>query len=441
MNHSSILILHKLVEEGAGICTDSRKAAPNQIFFALKGEQFDGNRFALNALKQGCKLAVVDDPELDGNDGCLLVDDVLETLQELGKYHRHLFDVPVIGITGSNGKTTTKELMHRVLAKKFITNATIGNLNNHIGVPLTLLSYKNPMEVAIVEMGANHMGEIANLCRLAMPQYGIITNIGKAHLEGFGSIENIARAKGELYDYIRQHNGTLFVNNDHEVLRLQAEGAHSVRFGWGDQNHCSGKILESFPTVEIAFRTHKPFGQARVGILGNIRSKLTGVYNAENILAAVTIGLYFGVAIHDIIDAIESYEPSNSRSQLLETASNAIILDAYNANPTSMAAAIENFRQFTDRPRAVILGDMLEMGHTARQEHEAMVQRVLSEGFDLNIFVGSHFVEVVKENSNTKAFTNAGEAGLWLEKHPIKGHRVLVKGSRSIQLEKLIPYL
>lgn len=441
MTTSSVTELHRLIIQGAGICLDSRKATPGSLFFALKGEHFDGNKFAAAALKQGSILAVVDDPALKGRENHLVVDNVLQSLQQLAVFHRSQFHVPVIGITGSNGKTTTKELTHRVLARKFLTNATAGNLNNHIGVPLTLLSWKQPLEMCIVEMGANHVGEIEALAKLAMPGFGIITNIGKAHLEGFGSIENIAKGKGELYDFVRSHGGTLFVNTDHPKLVNMIGGANVVKYGTADQNHCSGTIIESFPLVKMHFRTNQAFGQASRGIEGIINSRITGGYNAENILTALTIGLYFGVPLQEIIDAIESYEPVNHRSQIIQTPHNSIIMDAYNANPTSMSAAIENFSQFSDLPRVVILGDMLELGEDSPAEHAAMVQKVLQQGYELVIFVGPLFQKAITPDDGVRDFNHVDEAARWLMQNPIQGRRILIKGSRGIALEKLIQHL
>ncbi len=436
-----VLTLFELLQEGANICTDSRKPQPGSVFFALKGENFNGNQFAPAALQNGCQLAVVDDPAYTGQEGYLVVNDALSTLQELGSYHRDLLDFPIIGITGSNGKTTTKELLHRVLSRIFRTSATQGNLNNHIGVPLTLLSLDPTLEMAIVEMGANHVGEIAALSKLAKPNYGIITNIGKAHLEGFGSLENIAKGKGELYDQVRRNKGTLFVNNNQQVLAKMAEGVDSIYYGTGNDNHCTGTLLQSSPFVEMHFRTNKPFGQAATGIQGTIRSQLTGAYNAENMLAAITIGLYFGVPVDDIVAAIEDYQPTNNRSQMMQTTHNTIIMDAYNANPTSMAAAIENLSLFTDLPKVAVLGDMLEMGQDSRKEHETILCLAFDQEYNQVIFVGPQFKDIANGNPLGKHFENVDEAAEWLKENPLKGNRVLIKGSRGMQLEKLVDYL
>jgi UDP-N-acetylmuramoyl-tripeptide--D-alanyl-D-alanine ligase len=441
MSNPSVTKLHELLAQGKGICIDSRQGASNSIFFALKGKFFDGNRFALNALENGCQLAVVDDPSYKNQQGCLLVENAFETLQQLANYHRLGFNIPVIGITGSNGKTTTKELVYRVLAMKFVTHATQGNLNNHIGVPLTLLSYNSPLEMAVVEMGANHVGDIKQLCNIAQPTYGIITNIGKAHLEGFGSVENIAKGKGELYDHIRNSNGIIFINNDHQVLVNMSGGINKVTFGKGEQNHVTARIIEDFPFVKISFRTNGDFGKARAGTQGEINSNLTGAYNAENILAAATIGLYFGVEPQKIIQAIESYEPTNSRSQIINTQANVLIMDAYNANPTSMQAALENFHQFNDLPRIAILGDMLEMGNSSDSEHRAIAETASKQGNKLVIFVGPEFGKTVVADEHNIAFANSDDAAQWLKQNPLNGYRVLIKGSRGIKLEKLIEYL
>ncbi len=443
MDKDLIPRLHReYIKKGFAVCTDSRKANKNSIFFALKGENFDGNRFAAKALDTGCAVAVIDNPKYKTDHRCLLVDNVLETLQQLSLYHRNQFHIPVIGITGTNGKTTTKELLFSILSRAFQTFATEGNLNNHIGVPLSLLSFKEPLDIAIIEMGANHQGEIANLCQLSRPGFGIITNIGKAHLEGFGSVENIAKAKSELFRYIKRNGGKLFIPGDNPLLCKLGKEIPSVFYGNNPENHCRGKITNSFPFVSLTFETPRGFGQATRGIKEEVKTRLTGNYNFENIMAAITMGLYFGVPATEIKKALENYEPKNSRSQILETGNNLVIMDAYNANPTSMVAAIENFSNFKKEGKmAVILGDMLEMGKEAEKEHQFIFRKVMEQNYDLNIFVGSHFSEIIPENSPAQVFENAEEAAQWLKKHLIKNYTVLVKGSRGIELEKITKHL
>ncbi len=350
-----------LIDKGGRPCTDSRKAKKGGVFFALRGEQFNANQFAGEALKAGCALAVVDDPRYAEGSKYILADNVLDALQKISHYHRKRFDIPLIGITGSNGKTTTKELMHAVLATTLQTGATEGNLNNHIGVPLTLLSFRQPLDIAIVEMGANHMGEIDALCQLAMPTHGLITNIGKAHLEGFGNIDSVARAKGELFQYITRQPeipGTLFVNKDDIRLSGMTRELDYIGYGTGSDNHCTGTITTTHPYLAVRFQTNKDFGKAFKGVEGYIQSQLTGKYNFGNIMAAVTAGLYFGVPPGRICDAIASYIPGNHRSQIIKTRFNMVLMDAYNANPTSMNAALDNFIRFDGKDKAVILGDM-----------------------------------------------------------------------------------
>lgn len=441
MENDQVLMLHKLVAKGHPICTDSRLAEPGSIFFALKGENFNGNRFAHKALEQGCVAAVVDESVVTMGESIIMVSDVLKTLQQLSHFHRKQFNLPVIGITGSNGKTTTKELMHAVLASTFNTLATKGNYNNHIGVPLTLLGLTPEHQIAIIEMGANQVGEIGMLAELARPAFGLITNIGKAHLEGFGSLENIIKTKTQLYTQVIGNDGLLFVNGDNPLLCEKSAGAKVVYYGKDEKNHCSGSISGEKPFISIDFRVNKDFGKALSGINGKINTQLVGAYNFENIMAALTIGLYFGVSPEKAIAAIESYAPSNSRSQLIENGRNTILLDAYNANPTSMAAAIENFSEFGESPRAVMLGDMLEMGHRSAQEHEGIIKLLIEKQFDLNILVGPEFKSVTPSAKNFMVFDTSGAATHWLSKNPLRGFNILIKGSRGIEMEKVLDAL
>lgn len=438
----TILYLHNMISGGASICTDSRNTANGSIFFALKGESFDGNAFAQQALDNGCRLAVIDNPGLLTDERCLLVENVLLTLQQISTYHRSLFQIPVIGITGSNGKTTTKELCHAVLSSGMNICATSGNLNNHIGVPLTLLSFKEPLDLAIVEMGANHLNEIASLCELAKPQYGLITNIGKAHLEGFGSYNNITRAKSELFRYVESVDGTVFVNGDDPLLMKQSDHISRVLYGQSNFCHCSGIITDNDPFLCLKFMVNQSFGKARQGMSASIRSRLAGAYNFDNIMAAVTVGLYFGIPPEAISEAIASYIPQNNRSQLSETRLNTVLIDAYNANPSSMYHAISHFHSFKSKGKtAVILGDMLELGKTSEEEHRNIYHLVCDYGFDLKIFVGQEFTKVVKTSANTMVFLHTDEAAGWLQANPVRHYHILLKGSRGIKMESLLQYL
>lgn len=441
MNRQLLENLELLVSKGHPICTDSRQVEQGAIFFALKGASFNGNQFALQALEKGCVAAVVDEKVPLQDERIIETTDVLHTLQQLSLFHRKQFTLPVMGITGSNGKTTTKELVHAVLATTCKTLATKGNLNNHIGVPLTLLGLKPEHQLAIIEMGANHIGEIGELSALALPDFGIITNIGKAHLEGFGSLENIVKTKTELYSSVQSRNGKLFVNGDNELLMHEAGLAKSILYGRKPSNLCSGLIIGENPFLSISFRVNLPFGKAQKGLAGQIHTRLVGAYNFENVMAALTIGLYFGVTPEDATRAIENYSPSNSRSQLINNGRNRILLDAYNANPTSMAAAIGNFLAFGKPPKAVILGDMLEMGDQSRQEHREIINLLLNKPFRLIILVGSEFKAVAKPSDPVMIFDDVQQASLWLKANPLQDYNILVKGSRGIRMEKVLDVL
>ncbi len=430
-----------LLEKGSNPCVDSRAAEPGDIFFALQGELLDGNRFAKKALEAGCLLAVVDKEDYVKGDKYILVEDVLTFLQQLSHAYRKLLHIPVIAITGSNGKTTTKELMQAILSKAFASAATHGNLNNHIGVPLTLLSLKKPLDVAIIEMGANHREEIAGLCQLAMPSHGLITNIGKAHLEGFGNIDNITTAKTELFHYLEHNNGTRFVNSDDPRLAIFTDQSDTITYGSLPINHCTGNPLKSFPYLEVGFRVNKDFGKAVKGMEGSVKSWLTGSYNFENILAAITTGLFFGVPPKSVIEAIETYQPENHRSQIIQTKHNMVLMDSYNANPTSMAAALENFSRFEGPGKAVILGDMLELGTESEKEHKIVLALVKEKGFAKQLFVGDHFVSVCRPDKCTKVFSTVDDTARWLSNNPLRGYKILVKGSRGIKMENLLKHL
>jgi UDP-N-acetylmuramoyl-tripeptide--D-alanyl-D-alanine ligase len=400
------------------------------MFFALKGENFNGNQFAADAIQKGARYAVVDDQHYANDSRCLLVEDTLQTLQQLANWHRRQLKTRVLAITGSNGKTTTKEIVYRVLSKKYACLATQKNLNNHIGVPLTLLQLTPHHQFAVVEMGANHPGEIAMLCKLAEPDYGIITNIGKAHLEGFGSFEGVIRAKSELYDFVCHHGGVIFYNADNKLLtRLLKERncRHTVAYANTHDAYCSGKILENTPYLKIqvddaSFETH-----------------LMGDYNFENLLAGICVGKYMNVDPTSIYEAIKNYIPSDNRSQVIQKGSNEIILDAYNANPTSMKAALENFRRL-DRPhKALILGDMFELGSYSDDEHRNIINILIDSKFEKVFLIGEMFYRQAQDQLH--AFRSPEEFIRWISHHPLDHHSILIKGSRGMALEKIIDYL
>jgi UDP-N-acetylmuramoyl-tripeptide--D-alanyl-D-alanine ligase len=422
------------------ITTDSRNCPENSIFFALKGENFNANTFALSALEKGCAFAVVDDKEFAVDDRFILVDNVLETLQQLAHFHRKQTNIPVLGITGTNGKTTTKDLITAVLKEKFKVLSTQGNLNNHIGVPLTLLQLLPEHQLAIIEMGANHPGEIDQLCQIAAPDYGLITNVGKAHLEGFGSFEGVMRTKGGLYNYVFRHGKNIFIDKNNNFLREMAANAsfstneRIVEYGLNvpgrEPAAISGEILEN--SVFLKMKCHTPEGSFM------IETRLIGSYNAENILAAVAVGFFFGVENSAIQRGIENYNPQNNRSQLTVTQKNKLIVDAYNANPSSMSAAIQNFAQMEGEPKALIIGDMLELGEQSEEEHRNIIRLLQQKGFKNVLLVGPQFQKV---NDSYLSFQNVEELIKYLESSPLEGQNILLKGSRGIHLEKVLPFL
>ena len=356
----------------------------------------------------------------------------MKTLQELAAFHRNRLKIPVIGITGTNGKTTTKELINAILSKEYKTLATIGNLNNHIGVPLTILSITNKHEIAIIEMGANHIGEIGELCDISKPDFGIITNIGKAHLEGFGGIDGVIKTKRDLYKAVQKKNGKLFVNIDNELLMSLSDNIDKITYGETQNAYCYGKVVKANPFVEIKYS-----GENFEDVL---QTQLVGSYNFENILAAITVGIYFGVSKANIKDAIESYQPGNSRSQVMKTAKNTIILDAYNANPTSMEAAIRNFSEIKADNKVLIIGDMLELGAYSQTEHTRILKVIEKLNFQNVILVGKEFLTVCK-NETWNCFIDSEDAKEWLIKNPVTNAFILLKASRGIKLEKLIDTL
>lgn len=410
--------------KSSGVTSDTRQIKHNSIFFALKGEKFDGNSFAEKALDKGAMLAIIDNAEFHCGENCILVENSLVCLQALATHHRKQLQIPVIGLTGTNGKTTTKELIHRVLSKKFKTYATAGNYNNHIGVPLTILEIREDAEIAVIEMGANHIGEIARLCEIALPDRGMITNIGKAHLEGFGGIEGVIKAKTELYNFLRKTDANVYVNADDPLLQELSKGMKHITYGQkmlADQN---ANIRSSFPFLEIEWN-------------GNlISSQLYGDYNFYNIMAAITVGRSFEIKEQEIIDAIKNYQPTNNRSQVIQGNLNTIYLDAYNANPSSMQVAIDHFAKLQAKKKVLILGDMLELGEDENVEHEKILQQV-RDNFDHLILVGPVFSRIA-EKSNIPVFTDTAQAAIWLKEHPIKDAHILMKASRGIAIEKLL---
>lgn len=404
--------------------TDTRKIKKGDLFFALKGETFDGNTFAAKAIELGAAYVVIDNETYNTNERCILVNDVLHTLQQLAGYHRSQLNIPVIAITGSNGKTTTKELVTAVLQSTYITYATTGNLNNHIGVPLTLLGIKSDAQMAIVEMGANHIGEIASYCIFTKPNFGLINNVGKAHLEGFGSLEGVKKAKGELFNYIQEHSGTIFINTDLDYLVTMAQGINQ-QVSYGTANaQIIGKALHQSPKLAVALLSNM--------METVIHTQLVGDYNLPNVLAAVAIGHYFKIPVEQIKTAIETYLPSNSRSQWLDKGSNQIILDAYNANPTSMKLALENFSKISNGNKYVLLGAMKEMGAESVTEHQALVDLAVALQLKNVFLVGDEF-EGVKHNY--KQFTTSEDLKNYLLRNPITNAVVLIKGSRGSKME------
>lgn len=398
--------------------TDTRNIRKNSIYFALKGENFNGNKFAEEALEKGALYSVVDEKEFAISENIILVDNVLETLQKLAQYHRDQLDIPIISLTGSNGKTTTKELINAVLSTQYNTTATKGNLNNHIGVPLTLLSMTPETEIGIVEMGANHHNEIAFLCSIANPDYGYITNFGKAHIEGFGSVQGVIEAKSEMYEYLRNHNKTAFINPQDNIQLERTKNINSILFDLDSITY-----IDSNPFVKLLFEKEA------------IKTNLIGDYNFNNIAAAITIGQHFSISKKNIKSALENYISSNNRSQVIKTANNTIILDAYNANPTSMKAALDSFHAMDSKYKTIVLGDMFELGNVASKEHQYLTTYSDSLHFDHRFYIGNLFFET--KNSGKK-FVSKSAFLDYIKDNPITNHTILIKGSRGMALEKLL---
>jgi UDP-N-acetylmuramoyl-tripeptide--D-alanyl-D-alanine ligase len=421
--------LYKIYLQYPSVQTDTRKLKEGALFFALKGPNFNANEFAQKAIDAGAAYAIIDDDQYAIEGKTILVNDVLTSLQQLAKYHRQQFNIPFIAITGSNGKTTTKELVHAVLSSTFKTYTTEGNLNNHIGVPLTVLKIKQDAEIAVIEMGANHLREIASYCEIALPTHGLITNCGKAHLEGFGSEEGVRKGKGELYDHLRANKGTAFVMWDYPYLREMSAGIPNIyTYGTTDAN-IIGNAQPSGQYLEVNF--NKGFNEL-------IRTNLVGGYNLPNVLAAVAVGKYFNVEETKIKTAIETYSPTNSRSQLMQKASNKIILDAYNANPSSMKAAIENFVKADGTEKILALGAMAELGTDSLKEHKDIIKEIDKHQWKDVILVGGDFMKV---DHTYRKFNSAIEVGEWLQNIKPQNSFFLIKGSRSMQMEKLLDYL
>ena len=420
--------LYKIYQQFPSVQTDTRKLKQGDIFFALKGETFNGNSFAAKALESGAAYAVIDEKEFSTGDKTILVEDVLSTLQQLAKHHREQFaNIPFIAITGSNGKTTTKELVHAVLSTTYKTYTTEGNLNNHIGIPLTILKIKPDAEMAVIEMGANHKKEIIGYCEFAQPTHGIITNCGKAHLEGFGGEEGVRKGKGELYDYLRANNGTAFVMWDYDYLQEMSKGISTI-ITYGTRNASTeGIVTKSDPFLEVEI--------TKGSETGIIRSCLVGEYNLLNILVAVTVGKYFNVSDKKIKPAIENYMPSNSRSQMIEKGNNKIILDAYNANPSSMKLAIENFAQLKANNKVLMLGGMAELGEESITEHMAITELIKRYHWNAVVLVGGDFL---KCNHTFISLNDSGEAKEWFEKQNFHNTHLLIKGSRSMKMERIL---
>ena len=418
--------LYELFLQFPSVQTDTRKIKKGDLFFALKGPNFNGNLFAEESIKKGAAYAIVDEPLNIISDQLIQTKDVLTTLQALAKFHRQQFKIPFIAITGSNGKTTTKELVSTVLSSSFNTYTTQGNLNNHIGVPLTILSIQPDAEIAVIEMGANHQKEIEGYCAYTLPTHGIITNCGKAHLEGFGGIEGVKKGKGELYNFLRETNGIAFVYNDFDYLKSMSIGIPNIIEYGTESGEVVGNATLTEPFLEVVI--NKPFQK-------NIKTQLVGDYNLPNVLCAVAIGNYFNISSDKIKTAIENYTPSNSRSQMLNLGSNKIILDAYNANPTSTKAAIENFAKIQATEKIIMLGGMMELGEDSISEHETIINLIQKYQWSKVVLVGGDYKNIQQPYL---FFNNSAEAKVWFEEQHFQDAHVLIKGSRSMQMEKII---
>lgn len=430
--------LYASFKQSNGVTTDTRQCKEGMMFFALRGENFDGNRYAVEALGKGCSYVVVDNREYfaEDNPQMIFVDDSLKALQQLARHHRRQLGTTIVGVTGTNGKTTTKELMAAVLKRRYNILYTQGNLNNHIGVPLTLLQLNSLHEMAIVEMGANHPGDIKELVDIAEPDYGVITNVGMAHLQGFGSLEGVIRTKGELYDYIRTtEKRTIFLNDNNKYLKSIASGLTAVRYGRPSEAnvlYVAGEVIACDPYLRFRWKEGADEWH-------EVSTHIVGSYNIDNALCAATVGRYFGVSAEDVSIALAEYIPTNNRSQLTETEHNTLIVDAYNANPTSMRAALDNFVCMEVSPKMVILGDMKELGEATAEAHQTVVDRLAKCDFEQVWLVGAAFAAT--QHGSARVFTDAEAVKEELQQHPVKKKYILVKGSNSMKLASLIPYL
>lgn len=425
--------IYELFRAHPNVCTDSRKVVQGDLFFALKGDNFDGNQYAEKAIDSGAAFAIIDDVTYKLDDRYIVVEDVLTTLQDLARFHRRSFGIPVIALTGSNGKTTTKELIATVLTSQYQAHFTKGNFNNHIGVPLTLLAMPQGTQVAVIEMGANHVGEIEQLCRIAEPTHGLITNIGKAHLEGFGSIEGVKQGKSELYRFVESNNGVVFINMDESFL-TELAAANTRKIFYKKDTQLSAQIVEqqidlisADPFVKVAFIDREEHRY-------EVQTQLIGAYNFPNIAAAISIGKYFKVPYEKIVTALENYVPTNNRSQIIQRDSNTIILDAYNANPTSMRRALDNLGQLSATNKIAILGDMLELGKESQSEHQKIYDYMQQFDFQQVILVGKEFSQI----ENAHHFANVQALKVWFDEQNFTNTTMLIKGSRGIRLEEVL---
>lgn len=455
----SIAHLYRLFLKSSGVSTDTRKISQNSIFFALRGDNFNANEFALQALEKGADFAVIDDEKYNTDERCLLVNDVLYTLQKLANFHRNNLSVPIIGLTGSNGKTTNKELISSILSKKYNCYATRGNLNNHIGVPLSLLEITSEHEIAVIEMGANHQGEIRMLSGISEPTHGFITNIGKAHLEGFGGEAGVRKGKGELFDFLSASGGTVFINENDGILNeMHAERSFRETVFYGKSGERLEMIAES-PVIRLrVINNQLPIINNQVEVaedkaltakqepktqkLKNVATHLSGAYNFENMQTAFAVGRYFDVSVEDCVTAISEYNPDNNRSQIIEKGTNMLYMDAYNANPSSMAASIQNFINLrTDKQKVVLLGDMFELGDVTEAEHEALGALVKKGNFATVVLFGEHIKAALKHLPLAYYFNEKFSLHLWLNDKKFTDTAVLVKGSRGVKLESVVDFL
>lgn len=429
--------LYQIYQQHPVITTDSRDCPQGSIFFALKGESFDGNKFAASAIEKGCAYAVIDNAEYQKDDRFILVDDVLQTFKDLAREHRRQFNIPVIGITGTNGKTTTKELIASVLSEKYNTLFTQGNFNNDVGVPKTLFRMNEQHEIAVVEMGASHPGDIKTLVETVEPTCGLITNVGKAHLQGFGSFEGVKKTKGELYDYLKAHDALVFINGNNEHLLQMAQSRDICRaIEYGTQEDCqvNGNIISCAPFLKFQWNSNVD----GINVQQEIQTHLIGSYNIDNMLAAIAIGLHFGVSPEQIHHALSNYIPTNNRSQMEETGKNHLVVDAYNANPSSMKAALDNFYLMEVSPKMAILGDMRELGEASAEEHQKAVDLMQEYGFENIWLVGDEFGNT---QCNYRKFKDVEEVKAAIIAEDIKGFNILIKGSNSTKLWQLPPLL